>query len=260
MTSEHFDIVLLFYNKPKLTMKCIHNLLRITCLNKKNTYGIYLVNNGSNEPVLYEIEKKIKSHEVEGSFDNVSFEILSMYPNRGFASGMNLGLRRHFQGNDAPVLCMSNDVELDPGFFENFSGLYAEKKIEHGILCPHVFYQMDKSKPSYTHGRFVQGSDDELTHEYDGEKKLILFPDYYPAAATVWTKKAYEKTGGFNEKFYCYWEDVELSYRCKELGVSMFSACDLKIFHLGRGTTSGKKSYYAHFLEGRKKFGDISGL
>jgi GT2 family glycosyltransferase len=249
MPQNEFSIALLFYNKPALTKKCLDNLLEnIERTNYK--FDIVLIDNGSGEDARKELEKKVVDEISVNA--NHSLDMISINPNKGFSVGMNSGLKKHFQKSDAPLLCMSNDVELDIDFFDNLKKMIDTASITNAVFCPHVFYQMDKSKPSYTHGIVEIINDLGLSHHYDEKKTIITFPEYYPAAATVWTKEVYEKIGGFNEKFYCYWEDVELSYRCAKYGVELVSSSGLKIFHLGRGTTSGKKQYYDHFLTGKE--------
>jgi GT2 family glycosyltransferase len=253
MSQNSFHIVILFYNKPAMTIKCLESLLNI--MRDNDRFDIILVNNGSDEANLKSVENKVSEINISCKF-NASFNILPINPNKGFASGMNHGLINHFRHNSCPVICMSNDVELDAGFFDNLKIIYDAKSFTDAVYCPHVYYRMDKSKASYTHG-IVDVDDLELSHHFDEGKKIMVFPEYYPAAATIWTKEAFVKTQGFNEKFYCYWEDVELSYRCAKYKTDLISSPELKIYHLGRGTTSGKKNYYDHFLKGKAIMRDI---
>jgi GT2 family glycosyltransferase len=243
----NIGIVILFYNKSTLTIRSLKSLMNVISKDKSGFFfNIFLTDNGSD---------KNQSDEVRKAADNFNginhlIKISSIYPNQGFGKGMNHGLKYLFENGTDYVLTLSNDVEINDNFFEIFLKL---DKPENQIICPNAFMLMDKKKPSYTHGILkIQNEDLELSHDFSLEIKNIIFPQYYPAAALLWTKKAFEITGGFNPLFYCYWEDVELSLRCSRLKVDMISNPELKIFHLGRGTTGGKKSYYEHFLKGKE--------
>ncbi|MBI3555728.1 MAG: glycosyltransferase family 2 protein [Deltaproteobacteria bacterium] len=170
-------------------------------------------------------------------------------PNQGFSRGMNAGLRAAFANSTTDsVLLLSNDAELAADFFAALELL--PQTPAPVILCPAVYYLSDRSKPAYTHGKLekVTGA---LSHHFDPAMTQIQFPDYYPAAATLWNRAAFERLGGFDERYFCYWEDVELSLRCQQLAVQLLPAPTLRIHHLGRGTTGGKKSYSGHFERGR---------
>ena len=197
-----------------------------------------LVNNGSEQTCVDELTKQ----------SDASFVHLT--PNQGFARGMNEGLRAAFANAQTDwVALLSNDVELDPSFYSRLSQSVMPEQAT--IFCPHVYYLMDKTKPSYTHGTLDVASE-QLSHHFETTRELISFPDYYPAALTVWSREAFERLGGFNERYFCYWEDVELSHRASRLGVKLMSRPDLRAYHLGRGTTGKKRSYNAHFAAGRQ--------
>jgi GT2 family glycosyltransferase len=262
MNEFKFNIIILFYNKSKLTIRCFENLVRTFPENSDFKYRITMVDNGSDPIHSEEVERRIGILSNDGFMNrNVTVEFLSLEPNRGFGAGMNHGLKNHFKYNSNPAVCLSNDVELDGDFIEQFRLLTSGNSCDGSILCPQTFFLMDKSKLSYTHGMVTSEKDDLiLSHEKDNMKGRIVFPEYYPAAATIWTKTAFDRIGGFNEAFYCYWEDVELSFRCRRSGVDLISVPGLKIYHLGRGTTSGKNSYYNHYIRGKEIMKNLMGM
>jgi GT2 family glycosyltransferase len=230
-----------------MTIRALESLSGVILKNPFDViHNILLVDNGSTEDQLKNVEKKAAELNKNKIFD---IRITSITPNRGFGGGMNHGLRECFSNGADKVLALSNDVEIDGDFFINVL------KINNGnaVLCPHTYFLMDKTKPSYSFGEVhFHENEPALSHGFDLSKKEIVFPFYYPAAALIWSKSAFEKSGGFNEIFYCYWEDVELSLRLSKLGVPLISDPSLKIYHLGRGTTAGKKSYFEHFLKGKE--------
>lgn len=236
--------VILFFNKPALTLRCAD---AISQAEKPAGHKTIFVDNGST------IDSYNPVHEA-----HPDAQFVRLTPNQGFGRGMNAGLKASFaEPTTDLVVTLSNDVEVDPGFY---TALTRAAKAFSGpvIFCPRVFHLMDKSKPAYTHGRLDVGTA-TLSHHDDPGLATIRFPDYYPAAAMVWTRKAFEATRGFNERYYCYWEDVELAYRCSLRGVELKPLSSLKIHHLGRGTTGGKAAYVSAFEEGRRLTLEIIG-
>jgi GT2 family glycosyltransferase len=228
--------VILFFNKPALTLRCISSVKK-AAEKISEPHGLLLVDNGSTTKI------DVGAHE----------EVLRLNPNQGFARGMNAGLRAAFADPQCRfVTTLSNDVELDESYFQCAAEFASQHRSQGAILvAPHVYFLSDRLKASYTHG-FLDTTNWQLTHHFDPRLSEIRFPNYYPAAALLWSREAFEKLQGFDERYFCYWEDVELSHRCHQKGVKILSTPSLRIHHLGRGTTGGKRIYTTHFETGKK--------
>lgn len=230
-------IVILFFNKPKLTIRCLHSVFQALKVAGKTKHQILLINNGSQPNALREVCSTIGD----------GFQVYTLNSNQGFSRAANFGLTKAFSKDCQQAMLLSNDVELTENFFcHNWPSL-------DGILCPEVYYSIDRTKPAYTHGTVTRVSNKlNLRHCFDPNIRRIQFPNYYPAAAMIWSKSAFVQTGGFNEAFFCYWEDVELSYRCRNQGIELISCPSLRVHHLGQGTTKGKRRYQEEFLRGEQ--------
>ncbi|HOV15619.1 MAG TPA: hypothetical protein PK771_15130, partial [Spirochaetota bacterium] len=79
--------------------------------------------------------------------------------------------------------------------------------------------------------------------------------DYIPGTAFFITKDAFVRTGGMNESYHTYWEDVDFSFRARRLGFRMARSFDANISHLV-GKTCHKKSVYTtyYFQRNRIRF------
>lgn len=227
-----------------MTRRCIASVTRALSVAKNSEHQLILVDNGSTLDNSKQISKDLP----------LNTQILRIEPNAGFANGMNGGLHAAFSNNMVDlVTTLSNDTELPENYFQSMP-LHTE---EATIFCPIIHYLSDRKKISYTHGQVEMSQDPRLSHHIDLQIRELTFPNYYPAAAMLWNRRAFEQTQGFNERFFCYWEDVELSYRCQHLGVKLISSPSLYVHHLGRGTTGGKRAYSTHFIEGKKLFLEI---
>lgn len=57
-------------------------------------------------------------------------------------------------------------------------------------------------------------------------------------ASMLVRRDAFEAIGGFDERFFCYFEDIDLSFRLRLAGWSILQAPDATIAHVGGGSTS----------------------
>ena len=69
------------------------------------------------------------------------------------------------------------------------------------------------------------------------------------AAAALYRKDVFDELGGFEERFFCYVEDVDLGFRLRLAGGRCVQVADAKVFHEGSGI-SGRVSeftvYHGH--------------
>lgn len=70
------------------------------------------------------------------------------------------------------------------------------------------------------------------------------------AAAALYRREAIDAVGGFDERFFCYLEDVDLGFRLRLSGGSCVLVWDAVARHIGSVTCGGQKSdfatYYGH--------------
>ncbi len=64
------------------------------------------------------------------------------------------------------------------------------------------------------------------------------------AAAALYRRDAFEASGGFDEDFFCYLEDVDLGFRLRLAGYQCLYVPDALVHHVGSATT-GKDSDFA---------------
>ena len=68
-------------------------------------------------------------------------------------------------------------------------------------------------------------------------------------------RELFETLNGFDEQFFVYLEDLDLSYRAHQLGWQSYYLATAKTFHKGGGTTESIKGQrLAMFLQSRIKY------
>lgn len=66
------------------------------------------------------------------------------------------------------------------------------------------------------------------------------------AAAALYHAETFRRSGGFDESFFCYFEDVDLAFRMRLTGERCIQVTKAVVRHVG-GASSGKASDFAHF-------------
>lgn len=65
------------------------------------------------------------------------------------------------------------------------------------------------------------------------------------AAAAVYRRAAFLEAGGFDEDFFCYFEDVDLGFRLRLLGHTAWYVSNAAVFHVGGAASRGKGADFA---------------
>lgn len=72
------------------------------------------------------------------------------------------------------------------------------------------------------------------------------------AAAALYRRDAFERLGGFDERFFCYFEDVDLGYRLRLLGGRCLLEPKAVVYHVGSATT-GRQSDFSEYHGARNR-------
>jgi N-acetylglucosaminyl-diphospho-decaprenol L-rhamnosyltransferase len=72
------------------------------------------------------------------------------------------------------------------------------------------------------------------------------------AAAALYRREAWLAAGGFDERYFCYVEDVDLGFRLRLLGWRCVQVADAIVAHVG-GASSGKRSSFSLYYGARNR-------
>ncbi len=79
--------------------------------------------------------------------------------------------------------------------------------------------------------------------------------DLVQGAFLLMRRSAFEKLNGFDERFFLYFEDVDLAYRAGELGWKSYYLAEARAFHLGGGVTDRIRARrLAYWLRSRSQY------
>jgi O-antigen biosynthesis protein len=212
--SKILSIVIPCYNKFNFTKACLTDLAALPL-----DHEIIVVDNGSTDETQKELQNnsKIIYHRNE--------------INLGFAKACNRG----YSMTTAPnVLFLNNDIRVK----SNHQGWTQEliKGCQQGLIGP-TMGQLDNNL------NFLQ----EANRLLPGKSYMSGW--CLASSKEIWDKLAirrepnaviYDRTPPpqiFSEEFFCYFEDSDLSFRAKQLGIVM-QVVEIPVVHFGRQTSS----------------------
>ncbi|MBP6005762.1 glycosyltransferase family 2 protein [Candidatus Saccharibacteria bacterium] len=205
---------------------------------------------------LKSLSKQTISHDVliidnasiDGSIDNALKEfpatiVLKQSKNHGFAGGVNRGIK-YAQINQYQYLAiLNNDALVRPNWLENLLELInQDDKI--AIVAPKVLRQ-DKKDGHYlidsigeyyalAGGPYPKARNEQDRGQYNVAREIPMAS----GAASIYRTDIFNEIGLFDEKFFIYYEDCDISLRARRKGYSIWYQPKSVVYH-GVGKTSG---------------------
>ena len=225
-------ILIVNYNSGKLLARCLTHLVRQTVLPEK----IIIIDNASTD----------HSADCAESIENIVIHKLDK--NLGFASANNYCLTS---------INTKFTVLLNPDAFpeQNWLELLIKAANEHPDYSMFGCRLLKSDNPRILdgdgdkyhvsglawrggHGKFIN---------FDIATKEIFSPC---AAAAMYRTKDILAVGGFDDDYFCYFEDVDLGFRMRLLGQKCLLVPTAIVHHIGSATTGGQHSdfsvYHGH--------------
>lgn len=220
------SIIILTWNTAKITKKCLLSVEKY--LKNKINYEIIVADNGSND-------------NTEEIFKNLKFvKYLNHKTNYGFSKGNNLAVK-HARGKY--LLFLNSDIEIIDdsltkmyNFFKKDSSIAAiGPKFLNSDLTPqasvfppqtikNAFMEFFLKIPSYS--------------KYLPTKDIPISVWAISGGAILIRKKTFRQINGWNEKYFFYYEDLDLCRKLRRFGQKIYYFPGAEIIH--RHGASGK--------------------
>ena len=176
-----------------------------------------------------------------------TIEFIRLERNRGFSGGSNFGLQRANDLVNKYALLLNNDALVHRGFLEPL--ISALETDERRAAASAVILQ-DGNDALY--GRTFSLGTGVITSGRlsDLENQPYVISDFVSGCAVLLRMSALKDVGFFDEQFFAYFEDVDLSLRLRKAGYLVGYATASRVDHEGSlsvagadGTTSELKHY-----------------
>lgn len=168
--------------------------------------------------------------------------------NRGFAAACNQGARL---GISSYILFLNPDVELTRSSLET-SLPFLMKNEERGVGIVGIQLRNERGEVSASCARFMTPT--TMLNKASGLS--ALFPRRFPQSLMVdWdhdvsrpvdqvmgaffltSRKLYEKLGGFDERFFVYYEEMDFAFRARVRGYASYFLSSTHAYHEGGGSS-----------------------
>ena len=230
------SVVIVNYNTAKLTFDCIESIISKT---KELDYEIIVVDNDSTDGSCDMLDE-----------DFPAIKYIRNSKNVGFGKANNKGAE---MARGDYILILNPDTMLtETTLSEMFK--FSERQDNFGAAGVQF---MDGS------GEYLPESKRNFPDLKVAGAKLLGYSKYYYAnhikqndiaevdiltGAFMFVKKeVYDKIGGFDEDFFMYGEDIDLSYRVTKAGFKNFYVGKSKVLHFKGESTIKDKSYLENF-------------
>jgi GT2 family glycosyltransferase len=248
------SIIIISYNAKDLLNQC---LISVQNSVKDIENEIIVVDNNSAE-------------NIRGLLTNSFSLVKSVYleENRGFANACNLGYKL---STGEYVLFLNPDTIISTDSLNECISFF-ESTADAGALGVRMINEKRKFlKESKRALPSVTGSFFKLFGLATLFPRSKIFAKYYSdqlpeketnavdvlsGAFMMVRKKVLEEIGGFDEDFFMYGEDIDLSYRITKTGYKNYYLGGVTITHLKGGSTTYDKKQAAHFYKSMKIFVD----
>ncbi len=241
--------VILNWNGWNDTKECLESLGKIR--QENFDHEILVIDNHSQDESVREIKKYFPNQKVISNSENL-----------GFAGGNNVGLKYAIKNGADYVFILNNDTTLDENCIEELLKIAKEKQI--GAVGPKIYFSPGREyHDSYTkeeRGKVIwfaggvfdwnniigshRGVDQVDRGQFDDESDC----DFLTGCAMLIKTEVLRKTGIFDENYFLYLEDADLSERIKRVGFKLKFAPKAIVWHknaASQGKTGSKlQDYY----------------
>jgi GT2 family glycosyltransferase len=229
-------VLLLNWNGLEDTRACLSSLTTGLGRGKASSgeIGLLLVDNASADGSAQVLPRE---------FPEVVF--LRNQRNLGFAAGNNVGIAYALAHGAEYLWILNNDTLVAPDTLEV---LLAEMEAhpEVGMVAPKIYFAEPPDRLWYAGAvaRFPQaiayheGWDEEDHGQYDTVRSV----DVVTGCAALVRAEALRRIGLFDARFFAYYEDVDLSLRCRAAGYDLRYVPQARLWHKVSASTGGDSS------------------
>ncbi len=241
-------IILVNWNSYALTRDCLLSLQKIRNID----FDVLLVDNQSSDGSGIQLKQE---------FPAIIY--LQASGNLGFSGGNNLAIRYALEKGHRYTLLLNNDTTVAPDFLEKLSR-YLDEHPTVGAVQPLIYCNEPReaiwNAGSYYIGLLGQPWVKKIVSPLPREKKKAVPVDWITGCAFMVRTELLKKTGLLAEKMFMYFEDVDLSFRIRQLGYELRIIPAAEIWHVGgmsnkqaRKNEEGFVNPVVHYLNTRNR-------
>lgn len=212
--------ILVSFNRAEDTLACLRSLSKCTY----QRLEILVVDNGSTDG---------SEASVRDCFPAV--QVLQTGRNLGFSGGNNAGISRALQVEPDYVLLINNDTLVEPDFLDHMVDAM-EARPDAGAAGGTICYYPDTERIWYAGGKFTSWRASSFSFHVDEPVERVRDRDvqvvtFITGCLMLIRASALRRVGFFDERFFMYLEDAELSLRFVEARYRLLYVPKARIYH-----------------------------
>jgi GT2 family glycosyltransferase len=252
------SIIILQYNSDHFTRECLESLSKMST--KSVLFNIVVVDNFSKTPFS-----------LENAPQNTT--LLRTEANLGFTGGNNFGIEYAFKHHNPDyILLLNNDTIVSPQFLDRLVE-FAQTHQKVGAVCPKIYFEKgyEFHKDEYSPDQlgkviwfaggsidwknvygFHRGVDEVDRGQFDlptikrSKDQMPYYGyqtmDFASGCCVLFPTKVLKEVGLFDDSYFLYWEDTDLSMRIKKAGYELYFCHESIIWHKNAGSSGGSGS------------------
>ena len=222
-------VIILNYNGKRTLMECLRSVFDSDYPN----FEVVLVDNASTDESFETAKAKYpKIHFIKNN------------KNVGFGAGNNIGIRFALEKMADFIFLLNNDAYLEKSVLSLLIS-QAQKNPHAGIISPLILNKCDNTiwfaggtinwlRMKATHSR----------HAVSDQNNKSFTSGYISGCAMLIRKQAFKEVGLFDEDFFLYYEDADLSVRIARKGFDLLIFPQAIVWHDEQSQGSPQKLYW----------------
>lgn len=225
MNHPQLSIIILSYNTKELIRKCLTSVYSTI---KSTSFEVIVVDNASSDQSVAMIKTDFKKVHLIESKENL-----------GFGNGINLGVK---SATGKYVLFLNSDAELQADVFDQMiSFMESNEKI--GVLGGKLLNHDGSMQRSFSN---FYGIKDIMILLFGREKvEMSLLGqdvqkevDWVSGGCMFMRRSLFDAIQGFDPRIFMYIEDMEICFRVRELGYTIYYYPEFTVKHVGYGSSN----------------------
>lgn len=232
-TRPRIAIVIVIWNGIEHTLQCLASFRADRYPNRQ----ILIVDNGSTDD---------SAALIRAGFPEAA--ILQTGKNLGFTGGNNAGIRHVLENGADYVYLLNNDTVVEPDALEQLVEA-AEANPQAGLLAP-VIHDLDPPRAIWFAGSAVDLRRGTAWHDNARQPARDELPYEVPwvtGCAMLIRAALLRQLGGFDDRYFLSWEDVDLSLRVRNAGQRLLVVPRARIYHKGGQSGKNMDGIYSYY-------------
>lgn len=229
------SVIIISWNSKKYLLDCLEHLLTQTF----RDFEVILVDNGSEDDALDGLHEK---------YPSLDLHIHRLGANRGFAAANNIGASL---ARGQWLALLNADAFPNPDWLEQLLKT-AEERPEFSFFASRQLQAnrlelLDGAGDAY----HVSGFAWRQYFGYPADQFGLMSREVFSAcaAAALYSREAFLRVGGFDEDFFSYYEDVDLSFRLRLQGFRSLYVSSAIVKHVGSASTGARSDFSLYYWQ-----------